>query len=262
MLSKAEFDSIISKAELTGDDKEKLAPYRVKRAVLMAAGLGTRLRPLTYDTPKPLIKVSGTRIIDTILDALIENDITEIYIIRGYLENQFDVLLEKYPFIKFLNNFSYNQGNNILSACLAGNLICNAFVMPADIYINNSKVFYPYQWKSNVLGYRVESTDDWCIETNEGIVKRLAVGGNSDSCYKDTGIFYWNYDDGNKLYKQISEVTMAKKEIDRYWSNVAFEIYKNDYHVHIRECEANDVIEIDTYEDLCIIDPEYKGRTW
>lgn len=258
MLSKTDFDSIISKAELTKDDKEKLAPYRVKRAVLMAAGLGTRLRPLTYDTPKPLVKVGGTRIIDTILDALIENGITEIYIVRGYLQDQFDVLLEKYPSIKFLNNFSYSQGNNILSAFLAGNLICNAFVMPADIYINNSKVFYPYQWRSNVLGYKVESTDDWCIETSDGVIKRLSIGGDGDSCYKDTGIFYWNDDDGNKLYKQIAEVTMIKKEINRYWSNVAFEIYKSDYHVLIRECEANDVIEIDTYEELCKIAPEYR----
>lgn len=229
---------------------------KVDRAVIMAAGLGTRLRPLTLETPKPLITVNGKRIIDTIIDALIDANIREIYVVRGYMSDKFDVLLEKYPNLHMINNLSFDQGNNILSACLAGNLISNAYVMPADIYINNPKIFISNHKTSGVLGYKVEYTDDWCIETDKnGRIERLAPGGSN--CYKDTGIFYWNKEDGNNLSKRIMQVCADKSNWLRYWSNVPFELYKNDFNSYIIPCEENDVIEIDTLEDLIKIDSSY-----
>ena len=229
----------------------------VKRAVIMAAGLGSRLRPVTLEIPKPLIKVNGVRIIDTIIDGLIENDISEIYVIRGYMANKFDVLLEKYPFLHMINNLSYDCGNNILSACLAGNLLSGAFVMPADIYINNPRIFNKYQKSSNVLGSFINKTDDWCIETNEnGRIIRLSPGG--EKCFKDTGIFFWDDDEGEKLNKKILEVCKDKNNWNKYWSNVPFEIYKQDFKSYIRQCNSNDVIEIDTLDDLIRLDNSYR----
>ena len=61
-----------------------LEPYRVKRAIFLAAGFGSRMVPLTFNTPKPLIRVNGVRMIDTLLDAVVAAGIEEIYIVRGY----------------------------------------------------------------------------------------------------------------------------------------------------------------------------------
>ena len=55
----------------------------VERAIILAAGKGTRLKPITLTTPKPLIEVNGKRMIETIIDALVENNIKEIYIVLG-----------------------------------------------------------------------------------------------------------------------------------------------------------------------------------
>ena len=74
---------------------EALEPYRVQRAVFVAAGFGSRLVPITLNTPKPLIRVQGERIIDTLLDAVVKAGIEEIIIVRGYLSEQFDQLLYK-----------------------------------------------------------------------------------------------------------------------------------------------------------------------
>ena len=68
----------------------------VKRAIIMAAGLGNRMKPVTLDTPKPLIKVNGKRMIDTIIDALHQNGINEIYVVVGYKKEQFYEWKEKY----------------------------------------------------------------------------------------------------------------------------------------------------------------------
>ena len=92
--------------------------YRVKKAVIIAAGFGSRLVPITLNTPKPLVRVNGKRIIDSALDALTKAGIEEIYVIRGYLGEQFDQLLYKYPTIKFIENPLYNEANNISSAVL------------------------------------------------------------------------------------------------------------------------------------------------
>ena len=51
----------------------------VKRAIILAAGIGTRMQPLTFETPKPLIEVNGVRMIDTVIQGLLINGITEIY---------------------------------------------------------------------------------------------------------------------------------------------------------------------------------------
>ena len=76
---------------------EVLEPYRVKKAIFLAAGFGSRMVPITLNTPKPLVLVHGKRIIETLLDAVVEAGIEDITIVRGYLGEQFDVLLHKYP---------------------------------------------------------------------------------------------------------------------------------------------------------------------
>ena len=95
--------------QITTSGYMALAPYRVKRAIFIAAGFGTRLVPITFNTPKPLVRVHGIRIIDRLIDACLAAGINEIYIVRGYLSELFDQLLYKYPMIKFLENPVYNE---------------------------------------------------------------------------------------------------------------------------------------------------------
>ena len=87
------------KYEVTLKGYEWLEPYRVKKAIFMAAGFGSRMVPVTLNTPKPLIQVHGKRMIETLLDAVLDAGITDITIVRGYLGEQFDLLLKKYPMI-------------------------------------------------------------------------------------------------------------------------------------------------------------------
>jgi len=122
----------VSEGEITSAGVDALEPYRAKKAIFIAAGFGSRLVPVTLNTPKPLVRVNGTRIIDTLIDACLEAGISEIYIVRGYLAEQFDQLLYKYPMIKFLENPAYNEANNISSAMVARYLLQNAYVLESD----------------------------------------------------------------------------------------------------------------------------------
>ena len=246
----------ISDRGITEAGYTALEPYRVKRAIFIAAGFGSRLIPITLNTPKPLVRVHGTRMIDTLLDAVVEAGIEEIYIVRGYLGEQFDQLLYKYPNIKFIDNTLYGEANNISSALLAREFIRNAYVMEADLVLYNKSLISKYQYTSNYLGAPVETTDDWCLETKNRIITGLKIGGTN--CHHLYGISYWNEADGEKLYEDIKKVYEMPGGKERYWDQVSLEYCADRYQVEVRDCTFEDIIEIDSFADLKKIDKTYR----
>lgn len=246
---------LVSEGRITSQGLDALEPYRVKRAIIMAAGFGSRLVPITLNTPKPLVRVRGQRIIDSTLDALVAAGIPEIYIIRGYLAEQFDQLLYKYPMIKFIENPMYNEANNIASAACAGPLLRGAYVLEADLLLHNPALITKYQYESNYLGIPMEKTDDWCFHVEGDVIRKMAVGGVN--CHQMVGISYWTEADGSRLVEHIKEVYQAPGGKERYWDQVPLEYHLSDYTVHVRECSAEDIIEIDTFSELKKLDKTY-----
>jgi CTP:phosphocholine cytidylyltransferase-like protein len=249
-------NGLIENDSLSPAGLKALEPYRVKRAVFIAAGFGSRLVPITLNTPKPLVRVKGVRIIDTLLDAVCAAGIDEIVIVRGYLGEQFDQLKYKYPMIQFLENPLYNESNNISSAMCVRYMLQNAYVLESDLYLLNPGLIRKYQYTSNYLGVPAERTEDWCFETRNGIITRMRVGGRN--CHHMFGISYWNQTDGAKLADHIKQVFEMPGGKERYWDQVALEYFIRDYAVEVRECTFEDIIEIDTFNELKKLDDTYR----
>lgn len=240
---------------ITQNGLKVLEPYRVKRAIFLAAGFGSRLVPITLNTPKPMVLVNGKRIIETLLDAVVKAEIEEIYIVTGYLSEQFEILKKKYPQIKFVENNMYNEANNISSAYLVRNLIKNAYVLESDLYLYNPKLIRKYEYHSNFLGYYVDRSDDWCIEVKNGIITKEKVGGIN--CYQMVGISYYDENDGQSIEKDMEEVFNSPGGKEKYWEQVILDVCKKNYNIYLRECQKEDIIEIDTFNELKAIDPTY-----
>ena len=245
----------VSNGAITEAGMNALEPYRAKRAVFIAAGFGSRLVPITFNTPKPLVRVKGTRIIDHLLDACLEAGIEEIYIVRGYLAEQFDQLLYKYPMVKFLENPVYNEANNISSSMIAKELLSNAYVFEADLLLSNPKIITKYHYTSDFLAIKKDRTDDWCFEVKDKVITEEKVGG--EDCWQMVGISYWNEEDGRKLANDIPEVYSMPGGKERYWEQVPLVYKKKNYAVEVRECFEEDIVEIDTFKELKKIDPTY-----
>jgi len=242
--------------EVTSKGYEQLEPYRVKKAVFLAAGFGSRLVPITLNTPKPLIKVNGKRIIDTLLDAMLKADIQDITIVRGYLSEQFDVLLKKYPMIKFIDNPLFNETNNISSAYMARDLFASAYILESDLILYQPSLIRKYEYHTNYLAMPVAKTDDWCFEVKQNIIRRVKVGGTN--CFHMYGISYWNEKDGQQLALDIENSYHAPGGKEKFWDVVAINEYPEHYNINIREIKQGDIIEVDTFNELKKIDPVYR----
>ena len=107
------------------------------RAILLAAGMGTRLRPLTLDTPKSLIEVNGRPLLERQIEFLRERGVEEIIVVTGYLAEKFDYLKDKYG-VKLVNNDKYDIYNNIYTMYLVREYLENTYVVDADVYISEN----------------------------------------------------------------------------------------------------------------------------
>ncbi len=201
------------------------------------------------------MRVHGKRIIDSLLDACLAAGIEEIYLVRGYLAEQFDQLLYQYPMIRFLENPVFNESNNISSALCARQLLSNAYVLEADLVLSNPRLIRPYQYRSNFLAIPKARTDDWCFEVEDGIITQEKIGG--EHCWQMVGISYWDGADGEKLAQDLKDVYEQLGGRERYWEQVPLVFRRENYRVAVRPCEDGDVTEIDTFRELKAFDRSY-----
>lgn len=236
----------------------ELETYKVRRAIIVAAGFGSRMMPATADRPKPMVKVNGTRIIDTLLRALIAVDIEDIIIVGGYQYEKLKELKKDYPTIRFLENKDYAAMNNISSAMLALDYLQGGcYFCEADLYISHPEsVITKYQYTSNILGSYSMETDDWSFKMEDGCLTNYKKG--STYCYNYYGISYWTAEDCEKLRKDFPEVFYGPEGKEYFWEYIPFVLKKDHYKVEIRPCKKEDIMEIDNYYELAQLDPSYR----
>ncbi len=269
-LSDVDTENIIKQLEVEGllqDDIVTdagflaLEPYKVRRVIFLAAGFGSRMVPITINTPKPLVRVHDKRIIDTLIDAVLAAGIEEIYIVRGYLGEQFELLQKKYPMIRLINNPDYESSGTISSFYYAKDLLDHAYVMESDLVVNNPRIVRKYHYISGFMGSKTNETDDWFLKTDDhGLITEIGIGGSGENCYKLVGISYWNNRDGKELSSDIKKAYEGPNGHMLPMSHVPFRIYRDKYQVSIMPCSDKDVIEIDSFEELQEFDEAYQIR--
>lgn len=232
--------------------------HTVKRAIIMAAGIGKRMQPVTFETPKPLIRVNGIRIIDTVIQGLNSNNIFEIYVVVGYMKEIFYSLEKEYPGVKIIENPYYNTCNNISSLYMVRDHIDDALILDGDQMIYNDAILQPEFERS---GYNCvwtdTDTDEWLLTVENGIVKSCSRSGGKGG-WQLYSISRWTAQDGRKLKKHLELEFELKKNQQIYWDDIALFCHPEDYHLGIQEMDRKDVIEIDSIYELAQLDNHYK----
>ena len=231
--------------------------HRVKRAIILAAGGGTRLHPLTLTTPKPLIPVNGVRMIDSIISALHKNGIFEILVVVGYLKAAFLPLEAEVEGLKLIENPWYDSCNNISSLYAAREYLGDCMILDGDQIIRTPGIFSPLFVRSGYsAAWTEEEAGEWLLTEQDGRIQRCSRSGGKRG-WQLYSISRWSEEDGAKLRNHLETEFIGRKNQQIYWDDVPLFCYPEEYRLGIHPIRKEDVLEIDSLEELAAADPSY-----
>jgi len=236
------------------------------KAIILAAGYGNRMRPLTDSAHKTLLKVGGVAIIDRIINGLVDSGISDIVIVTGYRADELKAhLLDKYSEVnfKFIHNSRYRETNNIYSMALAFEqiLITEGIVLiESDLIYDPSVIQRLLNSKHEnvaLLGRYRSGMDGTVVAVNNGVVSQVIPahlqGTNFDFSdkFKTLNIYKFSKDFCNNLFKKL--LTYYAKVIDDncyYELILGILIYMQQDKIHAEIIDDEKWAEVDDPNDL------------
>lgn len=220
-------------------------------AILMAAGLGARMRPLTDTLAKPLVPVKGVPLIETVLAALEKRGVGEIVAVVGYKKEQFASLLPRHPRLQLVENPFYATKNNISSIAAVTDKMRNGpcFICEADLYLPSPDLLLRPLDRSGFFARFVPGhSDDWLFDV-DGFRRILAFHKGGDDKFNLSGISWFTAPDAARVADIIDEASRDPANDQRFWDETVCR-HASEIDMTIHEVTASDIVECDTPEDL------------
>lgn len=231
---------------------------KVENAIILAAGMGSRMAPLTYNCPKGLIEVRGESLIERQICQLLEKGIRDIIIVTGYQKEAFDVLKKKYEGnVTLLHNPYYEKKNNISSMYLAREYLKNTYILSSDNY-----------YTENI--FNSEESESWYCAITDGIPRQewgldLDEFGKIVAIHKTAEVnqpFMYGAVYFNRAFSEKFRLILEKEYADLATHGFLWEeILKK----HLAELEIKArlesktvVYEIESFEELRAFDGKYR----
>jgi len=231
------------------------------KAVILAAGVASRLRPLTNHIPKCLLKVGDKSILERTIDNLVKNKISEIIVVTGFLREMIvDFLTQKYPKLKFtfIFNEKYDSTNNIYSLWLAKSemLGYEMLLMDSDIIFDSRIIgqLISSEYENNLALRSSENLSEEeikCLLNNDGSIKEIGKLINPEEAVGESiGIEKFSKELVLRLYTILDRKILDEKEVNIFYE-AAFQDTMNSgakiFPVDVKEYKC---MEIDTIEDF------------
>lgn len=249
---------------LSNEGLSILNRYKVDQALILAAGFGSRFVPLSFDTPKGLLKVYNERMVERQIKHLQEAGIYDITIVVGYLKEKFEYLIDKYG-VKLLYNPEYSTKNTIATVYHARHLLYNknTYILSSDNWIRHNMyhTYEPHSWYSSV--FMEGKTGEYVLHTKaNGNIKSIEVGGRD--AYVMYGSVYFDRDFANAFLPILEEYYHKPGSAGMYWEDVWKEILDKklpfDSSMYINIQDSDNVYEFENLEELRAFD-EYYNHT-
>ena len=201
------------------------------KAIILAAGLGSRLRPITDAVPKCMVPVNGCPIIDKQISNLLENDViaSDIYVVTGYkndvLENH---LRLTQPNVNIITNHRYEETNNMYSLYMAAEILRGQefLLMNGDVFFDASIIKGMLAGNGtskiacDIRGYIAESMK---ITINDGYINHISKTIPEQEYYAvSIDVYRFSAHDSEILFKEIDDTILTRKD-EKSWTEVAID---------------------------------------
>ena len=246
LISEGYLDEEIRPTEKALREAKEKAP---KNAIILAAGFGMRMVPINTETPKGLLEIKGERLIERTIRQLHEVGITEIYVVVGFMKEQYEYLIDEYG-VDLIVAPDYATKNNLHSLKTAADHLSNSYIIPCDIWCEKN----PYSRNELYSWYMVSDLvdDDSTVRVNrkqELVVQKEQAGGNAM-----IGICYLLETEAEIVRERLEELGRDSRYDGAFWEETLYQ--KDRMIVTARVVHAADAVEINTYEQLREIDSD------
>lgn len=228
--------------------------YIVENAIIMAAGMGRRFVPLSYENPKALLEVKGEILIERQIRQLKETGIEDITIVVGYMAEKFDYLKEKYQVDIVLNPNFYRYNNTSSLMCVLDR-ISSTYICSSDNYFTEN-VFekeVPHAYYAAIYGEG--KTEEYCLKTApDGMIKEVTIGG-MDSWYM-IGHVYFSPEFSEKFKEILVREYEDIETRTHLWEDLYIR-YLEELPLYMKKYKKGTILEFDTFEELRAFDSIY-----
>ncbi|MBU0475736.1 MAG: phosphocholine cytidylyltransferase family protein [Bacteroidetes bacterium] len=231
------------------------------KAVILAAGVASRLRPLTNNTPKCLLKVGDKSILERTIDNLVKNNISEIIVVTGFLREMIeDFLTQNYPKLKFtfIFNEKYDSTNNIFSLWLAKSemLGYEMLLMDSDIIFDSRIIGQLVSSKyENNLALRSDKNmgeeEIKCLLNDDGSIKEIGKHINPLAAIGESiGIEKFSKELVFSLYTILDRKILDEKAVNIFYEAAFQDAMNSGAKIFPVDVAMYKCMEIDTIEDF------------
>lgn len=214
-------------------------------AIILAAGMGTRLRPLTNNQPKCMVPVCGTPMIERQIQFLHNVGIQDITLVSGYKAEKLQYLKEKYK-LNIVHNSKYDVCNNIYSLYIVKDIFADTFILEGDVYMHKNCLPQHISQSTYFSRYVEDFYNEWQLITNQQqLLSEIKIGSGNGNIM--SGISYWTTEDATLIKQEIEQLILHTDYTNLFWDNAVLNIYPQ---LNIRIQTVNDIYEIDTVNEL------------
>lgn len=234
---------------------------KIKKALILAAGKGTRLWPISASTPKPLLKIKGTPIIENTINILISKGIETIYVAVGYRKDKFAYLMDKYKEVKLIDIKDYETTNTATALYRARKYLDdNLIILEGDLYIKNRDVI---ETKIDMSKYLYRPMDlqntQWGFHLDYLTNHIKEVRKPEETTYLNNklyGISFWLKEDLSVLVKAL-EKEHRKKVFKTLYFDEVVNLILDAVTLGVQEIEEKEVFSMKVLDDLLELDESY-----
>lgn len=237
---------------ITEEGMKSLEPYKVRNAIIMAAGFSSRFSPISYEIPKGLIKVRGEVLIERQIKQLNEAGINDITIVVGYKQEQFFYLEDAFN-VKIVPNSEYSTRNNNSSIMAVANQLSNTYICSSDNYFDENP-FEKYVWKAYYSAqFQQGYTKEWCMTCGaHDRITKVTIGG-SNAWYM-IGHVYFDEAFSKRFMQILREEYDLPQTAGKLWEDIFIE-HIDELDMQIRKYDTPIIHEFDSIDELREFDP-------